>query len=106
MEFQKVTELVPGTKYQIICHDILKFTGLYSHKEYEIFYTFKTVQGNNFHNELQFSQFCNTFYLPHFQRDRIQSDMEHRAVNLILRNITGDPTFTWIGRTYGSAPPF
>ena len=96
MEFQTVTELVPGTKYRIICHDILKFTGFYSCTEYEMC-TFHTVQGEHFHNKLQFSQFCNTFYLPHFQRDRIQSDMEHRAVNLILRNITGDPSFTWVG---------
>jgi hypothetical protein len=94
MEFREVTEFIPGTKYLILCYDI-KFIGFYSRTEYEMFYTFHTVQGEHFHNELQFSQVCNTFYLPKFQRDRIQSDMEHRAVNLILRNITGDPTFTW-----------
>lgn len=97
MKFQEVTELVPGTKYQIICHDIIKFTGVYSRTEYDTFYTFQSVKGDHFHNELQFSQHCNTFYLPHFQRDRIQSDMEHRAVNKLLRQIIGDPTFSWVG---------
>jgi hypothetical protein len=60
-----------------------------------MFYTFKSVQGDHFHKELQFSQLCNTFYVPHFQKERIQSNMEHRAVNIILQRITGDPTFTW-----------
>ena len=96
MEFKKVETLVPGTKYKILCHDIIKFTGFYSRTD-EMFYTFKSVQGNHFHNELHFSQGCNTFYVPHFQRDRIQSDMEHRAVNKLLRQIIGDPTFSWVG---------
>ena len=106
MEFKKVETLVPGTKYQILCYD-MKFTGVYSRKD-EMFYTFKSVQGDHFHNELHFSQLCNTFYSPHFQRDRIQSDMEHRAVNKLLQQIIGDPTFSWVWassydpcRTYG-----
>ena len=36
-----------------------------------------------------------TFYEPIFQRERIQSMMEERALQLILKNIIGDPTFTW-----------
>jgi len=37
-----------------------------------------------------------TYYEAIFQRERIQSDMEHRAVNKLLRQIIGDPTFTWV----------
>lgn len=95
MQFQEVAELVPGTKYRILCHGIIKFTGFYSHTEYDMFYTFQSVQGHHFHKELQFSQICNTFHVAHFQKERIQSNMEHRAVNLIIRNITGDTSFTW-----------
>ena len=94
MEFTKVTELVPGTKYRILCHDIIPFTGFYSRIEYE-FYTFQSVQGSHFHKVLHFSQLCNTFYAPHFQRDRIQSDMEHRAVTKFIQRIIGDPTFSY-----------
>ena len=36
------------------------------------------------------------YYVPIFQRERIQSDMECMAVNLILRNITGDHTFIYL----------
>ena len=94
MKFQEVVDLVPGTKYRILCHDIITFTGFYSHTD-EMFYTFQSVQGDHFHKKLQFSQLCNTFHVPHFQKECIQSAMEHRAVNLILRNIIGDPSFTW-----------
>lgn len=35
----------------------------------------------------------NKFYVPVFQRDRIQTDMEDRAVQLILKSIIGDDSF-------------
>ena len=36
-----------------------------------------------------------TFYEPVFQKERIQSDMEHRAVNKLLQQIIGDASFSW-----------
>lgn len=51
-----------------------------------------------------------TFYEPIFQKERIQSTMEERALQLILKNIVGDPTFTWepmvshLSYEYGLAP--
>ena len=37
---------------------------------------------------------CN-FYQFVSQKPRIQSDMEHRAVNLVVRRIVGDDHFNW-----------
>ncbi len=36
-----------------------------------------------------------TFYEPVFQKERIQSAMEYRAVNKLLQKIIGDTMFTW-----------
>ena len=73
----------------------LKFTGLYSHTEgqYPV-HTFKEVNG---YGEKKFIQSINKFYEPIFQRDRIQQTMEERALQLILKSIVGDPTFSWVG---------
>jgi len=35
------------------------------------------------------------FYENNFQKDKIQDAMELRAINKILRKITGDPLFTY-----------
>jgi hypothetical protein len=45
-----------------------------------------------------------TFYEPIFQKDRIQMAMEERALQLILKSIIGDPTFTWTGKTPPTIP--
>ena len=40
----------------------------------------------------------NTSFSEFFsEKEAIQSRMEYRAVNLILRKVTGDDTFSWIG---------
>jgi hypothetical protein len=40
----------------------------------------------------------NTYFSEFFsEKEAIQSQMEHRAVNLILRQIIGDETFSWVG---------
>ena len=106
MEFREVTELVPGTRFtKLVCgtkyrivirkdNDYAIFQGFYCHiyKDYH-FYVFNSLRHGTY--LLDYASGFIYFYLPNFQKERIQSAMEHRAVNLILRNITGDPTFTW-----------
>ena len=96
MQFQEVTVLVPGTKYRIVYETYLQFRGFYSHTEegYPI-HTFKVVHGYGLSDEKKFAHGFNKFYEPIFQKDRIQKDMEHRAINKLLRHIIGDPTFTY-----------
>uniref|UniRef100_A0A6C0HYT1 Uncharacterized protein n=1 Tax=viral metagenome TaxID=1070528 RepID=A0A6C0HYT1_9ZZZZ len=95
MEFQEVTELVPGTKYRIVYEKYLHFRGFYSHTEEYPIHVFRVVHGYGFSNEKKFAHGFNKFYLPIFQRDRIQQTMEERALQLILKNIIGDSTFHW-----------
>jgi hypothetical protein len=105
MQFQEVTELVPGTKYRIVYETYLQFRGFYSHTEEEYpIHMFKVVHGYGFSNEKKFAHGFNKFYIPIFQKDRIQSAMEHRALQLILKTITGDSTFTWAEPTVTHLP--
>ena len=103
MQFRQVKVLTPGTRYKILYFDQAAYTATYvciknnrhafeNAYDYRIRKIYKTI-------DLVIMRHYE-YYLPIFQRDRIQSDMECRAVNLILRNIIGDPTFTYIG-----APP-
>ena len=95
MQFQEVHVLVPGTKYRVICLSTFLFTGTFL-EDGDDHYMFESVYHRaTFMERHPFSHVMNRFYEPIFQRDRIQSAMEHRAVNLILQRITGDPTFTW-----------
>jgi hypothetical protein len=41
----------------------------------------------HFYNEI--------FYEPVFQKERIQTNMEERAVNKLLQKIICDPSFSW-----------
>jgi hypothetical protein len=88
MQFQKVTVLVHGKKYKI-CQLFSKYTGTYSYSIYNI-HSFVNINGKfqNFYYDA-------IFYEPIFQKDKIQSDMEQRALTLILKKITGDETFSW-----------
>lgn len=96
MQFQEVSELVTGTKYRIVYETYLHFRGFYSHTEEEYpIHVFKVVHGYGFNNEKKFAHGFNKFYVPIFQRDRIQKNMEGRALQCILKNITGDSTFSW-----------
>jgi hypothetical protein len=36
-----------------------------------------------------------TFYEPIFKKERIQTAMEHRAINKLLQQIIGDASFSW-----------
>lgn len=91
MDFKTVRDLVPGTKYKI-CSGFLTYRGTYTHSICRGMHNFVKINGRNnfqahFYNEI--------FYEPVFQRDKIQSDMERRAVNKLLQKITGDSNFTW-----------
>jgi hypothetical protein len=45
-----------------------------------------------------------SFYEFFSEKEAIQSRMEHRAVNLILRNVIGDETFSWAEPTVPHLP--
>lgn len=97
MEFEKVTVLKPGTKYKIKYCGVVTYNGTYLKRDgnYDIF---KNVKGHGFTVELfkQDVSGYHDFYVPIFQKDRIQTAMEHRAVNKLLQQIIGDPTFVGV----------
>ena len=107
MEFREVTELIPGTRFtKLVCGTKYRivvrkrdgyviFQGFYSHIYQDYLYVFNSLRYGP--QLVKYENGFSHFYVPNFQKERIQSNMEHRAVNLILRNITGDPTFTWVG---------
>jgi len=96
MEFEKVTELIPGTKYKIKYCGVVTYNGTYLKRDgnYRIFKN-ATIECTVVKLFKQDVSGHHVFYVPIFQRDRIQSDMEHRALQLILKNIIGDSTFQW-----------
>lgn len=49
----------------------------------------------NGRNNFQAHFYDETFYEPVFQKERIQTKMETRAVNKLLQKIIGDPSFSW-----------
>jgi len=55
---------------------------------------FERVKQDNFNNQFQFLS-DGPFYEFVSQKDRIQSDMERRAVNKIIRRLLGDECFEW-----------
>jgi hypothetical protein len=89
MKFREVTELIPGTKYKIVSNDNT-YEGIYVSTNY--LHRFRNVPG--YHNT-NFVPHFHSYYEPIFQKERIQSAMEHRAITKLLRQIIGDPTFRW-----------
>ena len=97
MKFQRVdeTELIHGEKYKIV-HYFNEYTATFKKcvLSNPVLYEFTSNEKVYFH--YVFSGYNPyKYYVPIFQRDRIQHDMECRALNLILQRITGDPSFTW-----------
>jgi hypothetical protein len=94
------TTLVPGTKYKIEFYGMDVYTGTYLHdierKRYfeKVTCLYSETLNPNLIQHLTIPSGYR-YYIPIFQRDRIQSDMERRAVNLILQRIIGDTSFTW-----------
>ena len=93
MEFKKVTELVPGTKYKI-CSNFLTYRGTYTHSVRRGMHSFKNINGRRNFQDYFYNE---TFYEPIFKKERIQIEMENRAVNKLLQQIIGDQSFSWIG---------
>ena len=92
----EVSDLYYNRKYKIVSDD--EYVGVY--------------KGKFWHNELylEFDQTRNLtsrfspprYFLPTrkiykfvSQKARIQSDMEQRAINMIMRKVLGDPHFKW-----------
>jgi len=92
MQFERVKHLKPGVKYKI-CQHFSQHRGIYLYSIYGV-HTFASINGFPSFQDFFYDA---TFYIPILQKQRIQSNMEHRAVNLILQRITGDPTFIWVG---------
>jgi hypothetical protein len=92
MQFKRVhsSHLEAGKKYKI-CQHFSQYRGTYLYSIYGI-HTFVNINGQ--HN-FQDYMYDTTFYEPIFQREHIQSIMEERALQLVLKSIIGDPTFTW-----------
>jgi nicotinamide mononucleotide adenylyltransferase len=94
MQFQEVTVLVKDTKYKIVSVSNNTYQGTFVSANY--LHRFKNVYGyDNLNGNLNFIPHYHKYYVPIFQKERIQSDMERRAVNLILQIIVGDPSFKW-----------
>ena len=94
MQFQEVTKLVLGKKYKVV-HYFHEYTATYKRSFHynPIILTFSTKE-KEYHQYIFPGEKAYKYYEPIFQRDRIQSEMEQRALQLILKNIIGDPTFT------------
>ena len=91
MEFKKVDTIVPGKKYKI-CMKYLTYHGTYTHSICRGMHNFVKINGrSNFQAHFYDETFCE----PIFQKERIQTAMEHRAVNKLLQKIIGDSTFSW-----------
>ena len=64
---------------------------MYWRKRYCVFESVKNDKPNN---QYQMS-IQEDFYRFVSQKSRIQSDMEHRAVNMIISRLLGDNCFEW-----------
>lgn len=95
MKFQLVYDLVPGTRYKIVYYLGKVQTGTYIGTD-RFGNRFDRVLCENNKRDNQYLPEClNEFYKPVFQKNKIQSDMEHRALQLILKSIIGDQSFSW-----------
>lgn len=94
MKFQAVHDLVPGTRYKIVYYSGKVQKGRYVCTDQ--FGTRFDVTNENGKSNGQYLPYClNDFYKPVFQKDKIQTDMEQRALQLILKSIIGDHSFSW-----------
>ena len=99
MEFKKVESLVPGTKYKI-CMQFLTYRGTYTHSIRGM-HNFVKINGRS---NFQAHFYNEAFYEPIFQKESIQTAMEHRAVNKLLQKIIGDTRFSWAEPTVPHLP--
>jgi hypothetical protein len=92
----KDTELYYNQKYKIVSYDTT-YTGIYKGKYWrdELYLEFINVRDS-------IKNYPHRYFLPSrmiyrfvSQKAKIQSDMEHRALNLIISGIIGDTHFIW-----------
>jgi hypothetical protein len=86
-------DLVPGEKYLIGPHgdEWYYVREMYYKQRYCVFESVKHSKPNN---QFQISPHTDFYeFVP--QKERIQSEMERRAVNLIVRRLLGDDCFEW-----------
>lgn len=93
--FQRVpyTSLVVGKKYRINGH-CATYTGIYKGVGQDDIYNvmFSHVRNGRKYETILFTK--HELYYE-FVSNNPQSKMEHRAVNLIVRQLIGDGHFTW-----------
>jgi len=83
-------------KYKIVADN--EYTGIYKGKFWSntTYLEFDDVFNlTNRHHPPRFFMPTRKFYKFVSQKERIQSDMERRAVNLIVRQLIGDIHFEW-----------
>ena len=90
--FSPITEsrMVSGTKYKIV-GDYVR-TGIYQRS---IFGHCFIVTNEVGHPDVKIFYTKPTYYEFIPQKERIQSEMEGRAVNMIVRRLIGDDHFKW-----------
>lgn len=92
----KVSELYYNRKYKIISDD--EYVGVYKGKFWhdELYLEFDQTR-NLTSRFLAPRYFLPTRKIYEFvsQKARIQSDMEHRAIIMVLCKVLGDPHFKW-----------
>ena len=95
MEFQEVSDLVYGKKYKVM-HYFHEYTATYkrSFNHNPVILTFSTKE-QDYHQYLFPGYNPYKYYVPIFQKERIQTAMEKRALQRILKTILGDETFSW-----------
>jgi hypothetical protein len=89
-------QLQPNVKYFIEYNGInnsIIYTGTYKN-------SYEGLDSSNFNIMgrlyLFYNDYCMTYYTVDYQKEKIQDAMELRAINIILRRITGDETFNFI----------
>ena len=95
MEFQEVFDLVPGNKYKVF-HYYHEYIATYkrSFNYNPIILTFSTKE-KDYHQYLFPGYNPYKYFVPIFQKERIQHAMEQRALQRILKSIIGDESFSW-----------
>ena len=87
--------LKPNQKYKINWRNNEYTATFYQHFEHGCVDFIKVNHDGFRFPYIRFHTFDLEVYQPILQKKTIQSNMERRAVNLILRKIIGDPFFQW-----------
>jgi hypothetical protein len=92
----KVSDLYYNCKYKIVANG--EYVGVYKGKYWHEDLYLEFDHTRNITGHLQPPKYFLTtrkFYKFVSQKARIQSDMEHRAVNMIVQRLIGDNYFKW-----------